>query len=1405
MSIKHKRKSLFLVLFLLLLIVGCNKTSEFESIIIDSDTISDYYEVGSLTLEDIKFKVTLTSGEELIISGSDFSLSDLDLAKLKIPGTHKITLVYKNELTYVLELTLISSEEYNTFLSIYKMGLAAGSIDISYEEWLNSIRGEDGIDGKKILLQVSNQHIQYQYEGDDSWNDLISLSDLTGKDGKEVTFSIQDNAIQWQYIGDTSWKSLISLDDLMGDDGSNGREVTMQVNRTHIQWKYLEETTWHNLIELDSLTGVDGIGVSQLEINDFGELVVTYTNQESFNLGKINVYHTVKFVGLDGYLIDFIHVLPNQEITYPTSPIENGYQFIRWDEDIIEIASDLTIHAIYQKNTYAITFDPQGGSNVDPLMNIEHGSTVNLEIPLKEGYVFKGWFTGLTVNDSQFTNTSLVTTNLTLYAKFELGIYTVKFVDIENHVFDEIAVSYGESVTPPSAPSVIGYKFNHWSESLNDITQNLIVKPIYDVNSYHINYEIVTSDYSDDIDIQLVPGETILDIFSGDNHSSIFTSKGRILMWGKNDSGQLGDGTTTNKLIPTDISSQFDLNDEEFIVKAFFGQYHGSAITSLNRIFMWGNNYHGQLGDGTTTNQLIPIDITSQFTLNPDEIITEMFLGNDVSSAITSLGRIFIWGYNAYYQIGDGTITTRRTPLDVTNQFNLSEGERVTYIAFSLSHSLAYTSLGRVFTWGNNQFGQLGDGTTISKPTPTEMDLDLILHDQETIQNIYVGIASYNAILTSENRVLMWGNNNDGELGDGTTTNQSIPVDITNHFHLDLGETITHLGIGKFHNTAYTSNHRIFSWGYDFTIHLGEYTSSTIVIPRDDSDYFELNDNETMIKMTQGEAHTFFFTSDQRLILWGDNHFGQLGDGTITQKTTPFELRSYTHLMPHVETYNYNTDINPYLLSRDGYQFNGWYSDMSLNASSVLTTMPANDLYVYGSWIPNLYDISYVLNGGTHTGNPVTYTIESSNITLNQPTKTGYTFGGWYDHALFDGFPITTIFIGSIGDLTLYAKWSINSYTITFDSNEGSLVDPITQDYLTTVIEPVEPTRLNYTFDGWFTDEALTNPYAFTTMPAQNITLYAKWLSNDPDIEYTLSSSSISIDQYIGNTRNYELPSTIDSLPVTEIKALAFSNAMSLEILYIPLSVTTIGENAFQSSNPNLVILTPHLSQPIGWDVNFNPDKKMIIYGYSEPESIDSLSSKTSGEEVYIQGIYTGYTTSTKYFIQDDAGGIFIYISSTTLKDLFMNLEPGVEVYIKGIYNQSPTYTYITIDSLDDFAIIDETPNLPEIADLSSLSLTSEVLSNYDGQLVSLLGYELKASITVTSSQPFSFVLTNDTYDITVYVNSFILDYALLADQLNGTYVGSIIDISKGVLSRVNDKYQIELFGDDILITNSGK
>ena len=140
-------------------------------------------------------------------------------------------------------------------------------------------------------------------------------------------------------------------------------------------------------------------------------------------------------------------------------------------------------------------------------------------------------------------------------------------------------------------------------------------------------------------------------------------------------------------------------------------------------------------------------------------------------------------------------------------------------------------------------------------------------------------------------------------------------------------------------------------------------------------------------------------------------------------------------------------------------------------------------------WKFNTYTISYVTNcDQTFEQDSYEYL---SPLTTQTPTKTGYEFAGWYLNADFST-PLTYTTMPGY-NLTLYAKWNVLKYTISFNSNGGSEVDPITKDYLETVTAPTAPTLVGYTFIGWFADEDLTQEYKFTTIPAENITLYAKW------------------------------------------------------------------------------------------------------------------------------------------------------------------------------------------------------------------------------------------------------------------------------------------------------------------------
>lgn len=185
--------------------------------------------------------------------------------------------------------------------------------------------------------------------------------------------------------------------------------------------------------------------------------------------------------------------------------------------------------------------------------------------------------------------------------------------------------------------------------------------------------------------------------------------------------------------------------------------------------------------------------------------------------------------------------------------------------------------------------------------------------------------------------------------------------------------------------------------------------------------------------------------------------------------------------------------INP---TRNGYSFVGWYTDSSCSLTTYFElgdTMPAFNGTLYAKWSSINYSITYHLDARTtnNPSNPSTYNILSDTITLLNPTVSHGTFNGWYTDSEFKN-SITKIIKGSTGNLDLYAKETATTYTINFVTNGGNSISPITGAYGDPVVIPT-PTKGNSIFVGWFTDESLTNKAYISTMPGENITLYAKW------------------------------------------------------------------------------------------------------------------------------------------------------------------------------------------------------------------------------------------------------------------------------------------------------------------------
>lgn len=197
---------------------------------------------------------------------------------------------------------------------------------------------------------------------------------------------------------------------------------------------------------------------------------------------------------------------------------------------------------------------------------------------------------------------------------------------------------------------------------------------------------------------------------------------------------------------------------------------------------------------------------------------------------------------------------------------------------------------------------------------------------------------------------------------------------------------------------------------------------------------------------------------------------------------------------------------------KEGYTFDGWYIDDVL---FIFDAMPEDPITLKAQWSLISYDIIYALDGGqNHVDNPESITIEDEDISLKNPTKEGYRFDGWYVDALFED-EVETIDLSDFSDTyTLYAKWEIETYTITFIANGGSNVDDMTATFGTLIEAPSEPTREAYSFEGWYIDREYVTKFDFDTMPAYDITLYAHWVSDE---NYTYTGYYVGADGLDGD------------------------------------------------------------------------------------------------------------------------------------------------------------------------------------------------------------------------------------------------------------------------------------------------
>ena len=250
-------------------------------------------------------------------------------------------------------------------------------------------------------------------------------------------------------------------------------------------------------------------------------------------------------------------------------------------------------------------------------------------------------------------------------------------------------------------------------------------------------------------------GSGVVQIVAGYQHTCALTAASGVKCWGWNEYGQLGDNSTTSRLIPTDVSGL-----TSGVTRITGGGYYTCALTAAGGAKCWGSNSSGQLGDDSTTNRLVPADV-SGLTSGVTQITGGGFHTCALVSAIVKC-----WGSNEYGQVGDDSTIDRLIPADVSG---LTSG--VTRITGGGFHTCAVVG-GGAKCWGSNDFHQLGDNVFWSEDHHTPID---VFGLKAGVADVAAGY-SHSCALTTSGKVACWGNNDKGKLGDNTTWRRQAPV-----------------------------------------------------------------------------------------------------------------------------------------------------------------------------------------------------------------------------------------------------------------------------------------------------------------------------------------------------------------------------------------------------------------------------------------------------------------------------------------------------------------------------------------------------------------------------------------------------------------------------------------------------
>ncbi len=780
------------------------------------------------------------------------------------------------------------------------------------------------------------------------------------------------------------------------------------------------------------------------------------------------------------------------------------------------IAGDGTtvLKAYYTRTLHTVTFNSQGGTAVSAINNIKYGATISLPAaPTRTGYTFNEWNTTADgISGTQFTTTSVVTANITVYAQWLLNTYNITYVkNSGTHSNTPATYTYETATFSFTNPTRTGYTFQGWftnigmttGNEITGITKNtrtgdLTIYAKWSLNTYTITY------HNNDNDTDLGTNPATYNYEGAVTFTDTITRTGfGFLGWFQSNLSTPFTGIPVNSTGNKDVYIKWDTLDYKITYNLNFGTNSISnppSYTFENGVTYANATREGYHFDGWFSDEGLTITTTG-ITIN-------------------STGERTVWAkwipktYDIVFEknSGTGTMSNQQAQYTVTETLNANE----------------YTRTGYTFS----NWSTLADGTGVNYNNLS--DYTISTPDNDTVY------AQWNTIDYTINYITNGGLNNSMNPATYTIEDSVIfdPASKAGYnfkgWYTDvtmLNDLITKIDSGSIGEiTIYARWEKEGDYKIDYF--MGD-NQKDLAVNGSSNPYIYNVETETITfenawhpgyTFTGWETNTGTSITQLPKGSVGDTALFAIWtiDSTANRFNITYDIDGGTNSINNPSSYFFDTDTiffeNPI---KNHYTFNGWYGDSLFTVNAPYIAKGSfSDTTIYAQWIilpENGFSITYQLNGGTNSiNNPDSFNIETPTITFENATRRGYSFGGWYADNSYST-QVNNLPTGSVGDTILYAQWTIgseNTYSITYELNNGnnSASNPSVYNVETPTITFDNATRTGYTFGGWFTDNSFATQVI--DLPAGTIgdtILYAQWLlleANNYTINYELNGGT---------------------------------------------------------------------------------------------------------------------------------------------------------------------------------------------------------------------------------------------------------------------------------------------------------